>query len=320
MKGRRFVWSDPRIIELSKQFVATTDEVWRLDAQNDLDCLFFQKMADKGHCGKREHGKSRQGIYVFTADGEFLSSINNLSADLVLKTLKDGLMKWKQLSEEDRKPENVGVELEPKHRLEYFYPHDGLVFTVFSRDLKVDPSPKSQRLPFWNRDSAWFSKHETEQLVPENVSAGDTFDFPEFFVARLSKLHLVDAVKGQTEAFSNDEISGSRLHAVVVSINENKIDLKILGNTIGAHKIGRYKRGVKTRLLGTATFDASEKRFAKFEFVALGKRWGETRFNDRRKQLEPSPVGYSFEMAKPEESIIVPGIFWSYDAKWFSPR
>jgi len=50
----------------------------------------------------------------------------------------------------------------------------------------------------------------------------------------------------------------------------------------------------------------------KFEFVAVGQRWGRTRFNDRRRQMDKTPVGFVFELAAPDAQPIVPGIIREY--------
>ena len=310
------------MIDIAKSFVATTDEVYRLDTEEDSDCRFFQVMADHGHYGVRKKGKSRQGIYVFTAQGEFLSSINSLSADAVLKTIKQGLAKWQQLPESE--PINESVVLKPKHRWEDYCPRDkGLVLNSYSRDLMSTDNPNGDRSPFWNRDSAWFSEDEALQLIPEDVRSGklmpgDTYLLPDVFVSRICRIHLVDAVKGQTEAFAASETVGSKITATVVERTETLLKLKLSGNTKARHS-GRRDRGVETTLRGSATFDFARNRFTEFEFVALGNRWGATQFNDRRRQLEKTPIGYTFNLATPDDPIIVPGIFWAYNVSWI-PR
>ena len=98
--GRRSVWSDPRLIEISKNFIPATDEVWRLQGVVDKDASIFQEMANKGHY--RKAGGSRQGIYVCSPNGSLLASVNSLDPDVVLETIKKGLDKWKELPEKDR--------------------------------------------------------------------------------------------------------------------------------------------------------------------------------------------------------------------------
>ena len=273
-------------------------------------------MADQGHYGQLAKDKSRQGTYLFTADGTFLASINTLSANLILDTMKQGLVKWRGLPAADREPNQKSKSQSTSRRFEHLYPSDGLVLSVYARDLTARPRPDTMRLPTWNRDSAWFSKEEAEKLIPDNANVGDRFPMPAFFVQRLSKLHVVDSVKGQTEAFTNEEVAESTVTAVVVSKRDDRVRLELSGSTKGIHETGQFQRGVETKLMGKATFDIDTKRFSQFEFIAIGERWGMTKFNDREKELDRSSIGYSFELAEPDDDIVVPGIIWSYDAPW----
>jgi hypothetical protein len=294
--------------------VATTDEVWRLDTEDDADCVFFQKMSDHGHYGKRKKGSSRQGTYVFTADGKFLSSVNDLDPEIVLATLKEGLAKWRALPESKRTTRKV-VTQKPKHRWEDYYPHDGLVLTGYSRDLPKDKNPKSKRLPTWNRDAAWFSKGELQTLVPRDVRKGDSFDFPDVFVSRLSRLHIVDAVKGQTDEFESNETTGSKIAATVTERTATQIQMTIHGATKAKGKTPA--RGIETTVVGSATFEIKSGRFSKFDFVAIGERWGRTRFNGRRRHQEKSPIGFAFQLAKPGKlPLVTPGMTWAYHVPW----
>jgi len=74
---------------------------------------------------------------------------------------------------------------------------------------------------------------------------------------------------------------------------------------------GADARGSEAKLMGRAEFDVRQERFTKFEAVALGMRWGKTRFNGRHDDPGPSPIGWSFELAgdSPSERI-APGHFW----------
>ena len=275
--------------------------------------MFFQKMADNGHYGTSGKDQSRQGTYVFTAQGKFLSSINNLSADRVLKTLEDGLAKWNALPESEKSPAAASqTELAPAHRWEDSYPRDGLVFTIYNRDLPADRDYNSKQLPTWNRDAAWFSAAEVKEMVPSDLTSGQAFDFPDFFVSRLCRLHFVDSVKGQTEAFRETEIVGSEISGSVTKRDGSILSIKVTGTTRGHCERGRRRPGVETKILGTAVYDEAKGKFLEFEFVALGERWGQTRFNDRRQQLEKTPVGFVFELAAPDAIAINPGMIWEY--------
>lgn len=270
-------------------------------------------MSDHGHYGKRRKDESRQGTYVFTPSGKFLASINDLDPDNVLATLQRGLKKWNELSEEEKRaaPDKP---LEPKHRWEQFYPRDGLVLDGYSRDLPNDGNPTSEQLPTWNRDAAWFSKSEAATMVPKEMEVGMEFDFLPAFVARMAKLHFVDNVKGQTEPFS--QIDGSKISGVVSGLDGDRATIRISGVSSGQVASQRRGRGVKTKIMGSAIYDLKSRSFVEFEIVAIGERWGRTRFNDRRRQMEATPVGYVFQMAPTDAPAAIPGIIWAYDAPW----
>lgn len=289
---------------------------------SDADCVFFQKMADQGsHYGKRAKGKSRQGTYVFTASGKLLASINDLSADNVLRMLERGLAEWKRLPDAE-KLATADQSLDAVHRWEKEYPRDGLVLNGVSRDLHDASNVEgadatAERLPTWNRDTAWFSKVEAASLIPTDATVGSEFDFPEVFVSRLVKLHFVDLVKGQSSPYSKNEIAGSRLSGKVVRADGDRLFIDVRGVTAAqTKKKSRWSRGLKTRVVGDAVFDRKQKVFSKFEMVALGERWGRTRFNDRRRQMEPTSIGFVFQMAPRDAEASVPGIIWAYDAPW----
>ena len=295
--------------------MATTDEVWRLDNLQDDDCLFFQSMANSGHAGRHEPGKSRQGIYVCSADGQCLASINQLSAKAVLETMNRGMKKWKQLPKNERSSASA-KKMNPKRRWENSRPTNGLVLSVHSRDLLRSATSESRSLKYWNVDSAWFIAKEVRSFIPNDIAEGDEFEFGDVFVDRLCKLHFVDSVKGQTDSFDQHEIAGSSIMGKVESIEDKKVKIVIHGNTSGVRETGKFKRGVATKLIGEAIFDQSEQQFTKFDMVAIGQRWGRTRFNDRVSQPKKSPIGFAFHLTKPDEPVVVPGIVWAYKVPW----
>ena len=56
------------------------------------------------------------------------------------------------------------------------------------------------------------------------------------------------------------------------------------------------ERGFEGKLLGRATFDPKTERFVAFELVAVGERWGATRYNFRT-DLDRSPFGFASVLA-----------------------
>ena len=98
----------------------------------DPDAIIFQEMANQGHY--RTTGGTRQGIYVCSAGGKLMSSINSLNADDVLKTIEAGLDKWDALPVSEKLLSN-GYVLNIKHRWENSYPDQGLVLTSVNADF-----------------------------------------------------------------------------------------------------------------------------------------------------------------------------------------
>ena len=66
-----------------------------------------------------------------------------------------------------------------------------------------------------------------------------------------------------------------------------------------------------TDLRGTAVFDLQSARFTSFAMVAVGWRWGGSRFNLRSKELERSMIGVVFELA-PAEMRVPPAHIKAY--------
>ena len=132
-------WSDPELSAMVARFVPCADEVWRLQQGTDPECVFFQKMAEHGHYGGRP-GQTRQGIYVCSADGTFLASVNSNNPDRVLATLERGLKAWEELPAERRRLSPRSA-IEPRHRWEDSFPKGGLVLSMITRDLPPDCDP-----------------------------------------------------------------------------------------------------------------------------------------------------------------------------------
>jgi hypothetical protein len=305
------------VIELAKKFVPATDEVWRLQQGNDPECLFFQAMSDKGHYGGRP-GASRQGIYVCAPSGKFLASINSNNPDRVLRTLQQGLDRWKDLPAEERSLADDS-KIKPKHRWENSYPVGGLVLSMHTRDLPANGEPDQERASKWNQDPIWFSKSEARQWLPEVLEEDAEYDLPRSLAMRLVRLHLVDMVKGQTNTFSEREIKDARIKVKVVELTDELAKVEIAGQT-HADSTRQSRRtsphGVKTQLMGSATYDQENERFSKFELVAVGSRWGYTRFNGRRRDPNEGRIGFVFRLAEPNEPRIAPAFVYQYDADW----
>ncbi len=235
------------------------DEVWRLQRGDGPESRFFQQFADQAHY--RRKGGTRQGIYVCTASGKLLGSMNSNNAEAVAKMLTGALSKWKSLADSDRRiPERANFK--PAHRWEDSFPNDGLVLLSANRDLPLDGNPGSRTGDRWNRDHVWFSRDEARTWLPADPRVGRTHNVPDIIVQRLARFHLVDNVGGQTLPFAASEVPGSTIQTEVVKREGTTVRLRISGSTKAETTdewlMGKniwtprrqYPHGVRQRLLG----------------------------------------------------------------------
>ena len=125
------------MLKLAAKFVPAADEVYRMQNQDgtDPECRLFQKFAELGHYGGRP-GTTRQGTYATTPSGVLLGSINSNDPVRIADMLQRALAKWQTLSREDRMSStDPQKQLADIKRPERFYPKDGLVLYVTSRDM-----------------------------------------------------------------------------------------------------------------------------------------------------------------------------------------
>ncbi len=321
------VWSDPRIIKISEKLIPTTDEVWRLQRAIDGDAIMFQNMAKDGHYKKE--GGTRQGIYVCTSNGILLSSINSLNPDFVLDMIKDGLEKWSRLPSFDKK---LSYDLSGKvnHRWEHSYPSKGLVLKSSKIDLLDDPPLRTSENKRWNIDYVWFSKKEAQLWIPDNIQIGQTYQLPNLIKNRLFQYHFLDNVIGQTLPFAISEIQTSDLKTKIIDFTDDFIFIEIEGYSKAKAKgnwlLGedwiewsdiRLDHGIETTILGSAKYNLRTKSFYNFEMVAIGNRYGKTKYNGRNKNTGNSYIGFLYTLAgnKPADKI-APAFIEYYDAEW----
>ena len=309
------------MIEAAAAFVPVTDEVWRLQRGTDAECRHFQAMADQGHY--RAKGGTRQGIYILTASGTFLASVNALDATKVLATVQRGLEAWKQTGADERTlPADWDL---PRRRWETSYPRGGLVLRTLNAELGPDADRKRR-----NRDHVWFAASEARGWLGADPQEGDVHSVPRAIVERLACFHLVDNVRGQTLPFAPEEVDGSTITTTVLSRTDDVVAFRIEGATMastdGTWRLGqsdwtpkeKFPRSVATKILGSARYDLGAKRFEAFELVAVGERGGRTNLNGRPKDdVGPAPIGFVFELApdRPAERV-APAFIDIYDADW----
>ncbi len=218
-----------------------------------------------------------------------------------------------------------------RQRNEQSYPEEGLALRAVTRDLANKANTKHWLAKAWNIDFAWFTASEARSMLPTQINQGGTHSVPAALVRRLARLHLVDFVRGQTRPYSDKEVEQAILTTTIVRIEGQHVSIRLEGKTRSVARgrwqttglrvapLSQQERGYAPRLLGKATYDLGSKRFVSFELLALGLRWGATRYNCRSRDSQPAPQGVVFSLAgnSPTERV-APSFLWAYG--WQRPR
>jgi len=315
--------------ELVKQFVPATDEVWRLQNDDEPECRFFRKTVLGNEAPTRG---SMQGTYVFAPSGKLLARLNSNNSDAIAELLEKAWSKWEKLPASERQlldPDSV----EPGFRFEQLYPKAGLVLRRTARDLPaLGKDQKIQAGKRFNRDAIWLSADEAHSLLPKTLELGQRQQLPAQLTKRFACLVFVDNVRGQTIPYHPSEDRDSSLWAEVEAIQGTTVTIKFSGQTAAFAKgpwlfkgktvwdppqERQYSHSISIQVLGNATYDTAAKKFIAFELLALGTRSGRT-INNGRATLDPSGVGFACELA-PLGWTIPPTFIDVYDVEWASP-
>ena len=111
--GRVSTFADADVIRMATaDFIPVCTDDWYTRRRQDAEGEFFRAMATAAG-RKGDGGSTRQGIYVFAADGTVLGFKNaGQDAEVMKKVFAEALFKFDKLSEKQRKP---GAILVPEH-------------------------------------------------------------------------------------------------------------------------------------------------------------------------------------------------------------
>jgi len=306
--GRAQAFSDPTVIRLaSEQFIPVAENSSVLERRQDDKGIFFRHVAEQGHYGGRAYPTgTRQGSYVFTADGQFLASVNTRKPRRMTAMLEMALDRWRAgHNAGGPAPEPLGWAVVDRSD----YPEGGLVLQLAARDLPraVDERPDDWRKTAWNLDYAWFTREEASALVPEPRTVGNRRASPWPVVRRLARFHLRDFVRGEPFAWPEQAIRHGQLWSAVTGVAGARSTLALRGAVrLEAEarwvrpedgRARRYPSGYDCTLRGEAIWDGGRGAFAAFDLVATGERWGANQYNEREDDLGPAPLGIAFVLA-----------------------
>lgn len=302
-----------------KAFVPAADEVWRLQHRDDAECRFFQGFMESGHYGGRtQPTDTRQGLYACTPSGLFLASINSTRPEAVLRMMEKALAAWAALPEAKRYlPTPPPARTKDAKRVEHLRPKHGLVLRVHARDLRPAGTSNDWRAHAWNTDFLWYSKAEVRAIFHEVATgdAGKRVELPPPFGQRIARFHLLDNVRGQTPAWSLGKVRVALFHAWRERSEGGVVRLRLEGRgETGAPFSGPLQgTGFVGTMLGWMDYDVASATVTHFELVAVGQRWGATRYNGRQDDLAPSTLGIAFTLAgSTPADRVAPTHGWQY--------
>ena len=325
MIARRAVFTDAKVRELLTRFVPAADEVGRLQRGKDPESLLFQRIAEQGHyAGRTQPTSTRQGLYAATVDGRLLASINHNDPTRVAAMLEKALAAWDALPEAARFPPGWDDGAD-RPRSDARYPVDGLVLRLTSRDLPRPEGarPTDWRAHAWNLDAVWLTAAEARSLLPAEPKVGASHEVAGPALDRLTRIALVDNVRGQTYPAPRASVERAALASRVTAVEGERVHVALEGaarwvqrgtwSVGGRGEPSPTERGFDGRMLGSATYDLAARRFVAFELLAVGLRWGGTQYTARHDDLAPAPIGYLIELAgdAPHERV-APAAIWEY--------
>ena len=282
-------FADREIIRMATEdFVPVTADDWYQRRRQDAEGEFFRKVANQGR-RKGEDGGTRQGIYVFTADGELLSYKNaGQNPEVTRDELKRGLEKFKKLPASRRGPGAVEVgehgKLDPNYTRTP--PAGGLIVRVFTRILDrtgdefCKGTCKTTGGDAAARDFLWLTAAEVRSLAPVKAEPGFTYDVPKAITDRIVRFHLIDNTRGEPPFWERQQVQRAKLTLTVLKATTDGVELRLDGDALLATAADPEKadRGYDARLRGELRYLPVKQTIDRFDVAAVGEHWGQGAF------------------------------------------
>lgn len=314
-------FADADVIKLAtEQFVPVCTDDWYTRRRKDDEGEFFRTMASAaGRTG--ENGETRQGIYVFAADGSVLGYKNaGQNPEAMKRVFRDALAKFDKLPEAQRKAGAVKVpdRGKPDPQFTRTPPDGGLVIRVHARilDEKDDdfcpgkcPTTGGDKA---SRDFLWLTKTEVKQLAPPKAEAGETYPLPAAVAVRIARFHLVDNTRGEPNFWKADEVRKNDWTLTVTKATADAVELRLDGNVVLATKADPTDadRGYTAKARGHLRWLPKKGTFDQFDVAVVGQHWGEGRYTPGARPGR-STLGFAVTLAdptKPGETVPPQGI------------
>ncbi|MCK5944526.1 MAG: hypothetical protein KAI24_21235 [Planctomycetes bacterium] len=308
MRGRQLVWSDPKIAQLSREFVTVADEVYMLYPEDEWNLKrvqdrpeheFFKQYGEAMPEGDWNHPGTKQGLYMIGPNAEYLEGRFAASGfpDDIVARMERALQRWEVLRKEK------GYANEPVPKVVTTLPArlDGepFVLRVHSRDLprgdgeqcrfdeQVHQAAGWRAFTKWAWNENWLALDGWRALVPGKGRRPQPVD--EAVVRQLAREVLIDNVRGQAGTWKDEHVRVAKLTMRRGPTQKGRVTIVYEGEVAMADG----ERKIAARLYGEGLYDPKAKDLVEFELVALGTRAGAHRFNQRSEDPGPAPIGFA---------------------------
>jgi len=160
-------------------------------------------------------------------------------------------------------------------------------------------------------------------MVPDDPSKGQLVPMPEAVAERLARFHMIDSVRGQTNPFDEDQIEIKDVGLKVMKVSDDSIKFVVYGRSSAdrppSKKTNPYtgfritkSSGNDLVWSGAVVFDRKQKRFTRFDLLAVGERWGGSLYNFRDTDLNRAPIGFAFQIIPNVDDNPTPPSYLAY--------
>jgi hypothetical protein len=196
----------------------------------------------------------------------------------------DGLKKWKQLPEAQRKNledfGKYGARLDPAP------PPKGLIVKVYARGLTRDSTGRLQiyrtkvaRSLEAGRDHLWLTEAEWKSLLPASCKKGARVAVAKPIVDRICRRYLIDLVRvgGNGGPRRPEEVLAEEIQVTVEGVSPRLVRLRLDGSArLATHDVGSGARGKSGKidtftLLGFLNYDVPKNVFTRFDVIAFSE-------------------------------------------------
>jgi hypothetical protein len=314
-------FADPDVIKMAtEQFVPVCTDDWYTRRRQDAEGEFFRTMADAGG-RKGTNGGTRQGIYVFAADGTPLGYRNaGQDPDVMKKVFKDALAKFNKLPDDKRKAGAVAVPDHGKKDPKYTRTpaEGGLVVRVNTRILdEKDGGYCAGKCPTTGgdqsaRDFLWLTKAEVKALAPPKGEVGESYRLSAAVATRIARFHLTDNTRGEPPFWTTAEVRKNDWTLMVTKVTADAVELRLDGEVVLSTKPDPTDadRGYTAKARGHLRWVPKSGTFDRFDVAVVGPHWGEGTYTKGARPGK-STLGFAFTLAdptKPGDTIPPQGI------------